>query len=72
MFFQEGMSNRGAPGPQPMPMEDPEAPGYMRKMGSPPGITGQYGPSCYEREVQDRGLVDLSSSHSPTAIDRLD
>lgn len=66
------MPNKEALAPQPAAMEDPEAPGYMRKMGSPPGIVGQYVPSFSDREAQDRGIVDLAGSHSPTAIDRLE
>ena len=66
------MPNKEALAPQPTAMEDPEAPGYMRKMGSPPGIVGQYVPSFSDREAQDRGIVDLAGSHSPTAIDRLE
>lgn len=50
------------------PPQDPEAPGYMRKMGSPPGITS----NPYAHELQrKRGMLDLAGNHSPTAIDRL-
>ncbi|KAK7112627.1 uncharacterized protein [Littorina saxatilis] len=52
-----------------MPMEDPEAPGYMRRLGSPPGITSD--PYSYQKECKDRTVIDLDGSHSPTAVDRL-
>jgi len=47
--------------------EDPSAPGYMRKMGSPPGA----GHFSYQKECEDRGVIDMDGSHSPTAVDRL-
>jgi len=50
-----------------MALSDPNAPGYMRKMGSPPGM----GHDSYARECQDKGVIDLDGSHSPTAVDRL-
>ena len=51
----------------PVTVDDPEAPGYMRKMGSPPGITGSPFVGSYEKECFDKNLME---GHSPTAIDR--
>lgn len=51
--------------------EDPEAPGYMRKMGSPPGIPRDLGSDSYSRQVSASQRIDLAGCHSPTAVDRL-
>ncbi|KAL8565434.1 hypothetical protein ACOMHN_049411 [Nucella lapillus] len=55
----------------PMAVDDSEAPGYMRKMGSPPGITGNALPGTYCMDNQAAVCGDTFSSHSPTAIDKL-
>jgi len=69
LLMEGGGAYGVAPPPQAL-QEDPEAPGYMRKMGSPPGIAGNnasYEAECYSRQ----GMVDMAGVHNPTAIDRL-
>ncbi|XP_076458405.1 uncharacterized protein LOC143292105 [Babylonia areolata] len=47
-----------------------EAPGYMRKMGSPPGISSPLH-TRYNTHLQGPPMIDMVGNHSPTAIDRL-
>lgn len=57
---------------KPQYCEEEEAPGYMRKMGSPPGISSPLS-RPYDNSFQNPPMIDIVGSHmhSPTAIDRL-
>ncbi|XP_076461104.1 uncharacterized protein LOC143293765 [Babylonia areolata] len=69
--MMEGSAGRDNLAPMPVPREDPDAPGYMRKMGSPPGITGFELTGSYNKGNGPAAQGDGFDSHNSTAIDRL-
>eukprot|EP00745_Piridium_sociabile_P036866 TRINITY_DN66569_c0_g1_i1.p1 TRINITY_DN66569_c0_g1~~TRINITY_DN66569_c0_g1_i1.p1 ORF type:complete len:128 (-),score=28.35 TRINITY_DN66569_c0_g1_i1:628-1011(-) len=70
-MMMDGQTGREGMAPMPQARDDPDAPGYMRKMGSPPGISGSALPGAHYRDGQALGSMDMGVSHDPVSIDRL-